>query len=262
MQSLISLFILAFAGINVVRSEHHYTGDITSYGAMPENQFCGFKKNSWNYNGLMTAAINNDMIDNSITCGMCAAVTYGDKSTVVLLDNLCPECKHGDLDLSHEAWNYLTNNKNYGREKAKWSFIDCDKFIIKDGEPSGGIILKPHHINYWWLAITPSNMKCGVSSIDISFEGKEWISMERDNGKMNGLYFIFHSQVVGSFRFKLTSRLGEELITDTYNSIDEIYYTKKQFKCDAEVDCGLSMPSEIISNVTYTNKPSSECSCK
>ncbi len=236
-------------------AELEFSGDITSYGAMPENQFCGFKKESWNYGELLTGAINMEQVDNSLTCGMCAMVEYKDKREIILLDNLCPECKKGDIDLSHQAWKKIVGDENYSRYKAKWSFVDCDKFVHKDK----GIILKPYSVNYWWLAITPSNMKCGVSNMEIKFNHSpdKWITMERDNNKMNGLYFIYHSEVKPPFKFKITSRIGDVLETEWYNEIKDVWDLKKQFNCDKEINCGFDSPS-----IAPYMAPVEECKCK
>lgn len=238
-------------------AELDFAGDITSYGAMPENQFCGFKKNSWNYRELLTGAINIEQIDNSLTCGLCAMVEYKDKKEVILIDNLCPECKKGDIDLSHQAWKKIVGDENYSRYKAKWSFVDCEKFIMKDK----GIILKPYSINYWWLSITPSNMKCGVSNMEIKFKHSEdkWITMERDNNKMNGLYFIYHAEVKPPFKFKLTSRIGDVVETDWYNEIGDVWDLGVQFDCNSEEECGFQSKEEI-KNKNVEEK--SDCKCR
>lgn len=238
---------------------------MTSYGASEENQFCGFKSASWNYNNLMTAAINIHMIDNSLSCGLCANVKYKEKIETVLVDNMCPECKFGDLDLSNQAWKKLTGNSNYGREKITWEFVSCDKFIKKENSEQGGLVLKPHHINYWWLAMTPSNMKCGVSNMFISFKGKsDWIQMERNNNAMNGLYFIYHNHIQGEFKFKVLSKYGEEIETDWYKEIKEVFYIGKQFKCEEMEDCGEYSNQSPATNELYNNPPGSlrgSCGC-
>lgn len=240
----------------LVSAELEFSGDITAYGAKLSNQFCGFKENSWNYDsGLkLTGAINGEQIDNSLTCGMCALVEYKDKKEVILLDNICPECKKGDIDLSHEAWKKLVGDDNYSRYKAKWSFVDCDKFSFKEK----GIILQPHHINYWWLAITPSNMKCGVETIQIMFKNGNWISMDRDNNKMNGLYFIYHAEIKPPFKFKLISRIGDELETEWYDKIENLGDIKKQFACDKEIDCGFNV---ALKNNSLIDEKKEECKC-
>lgn len=250
-----NILIISNILINIpsLNAEYDFSGDITSYGAKLSNQFCGFKENSWDYDsGLkLTGAINSEQIDNSLSCGICALVEYKDKKEIILLDNLCPECKKGDIDLSHEAWKKIVGDDKYSRYKAKWSFVDCESFIFKDK----GIILQPHHINYWWLAITPSNMKCGVESMQIMFKKDEkWVSMDRDNNKMNGLYFIFHAEIKTPFKFKLTSRLGDIVETEWYDKIENIWNTNLQFKCDKEVECGVNLIKKIP-------QESNECKC-
>jgi hypothetical protein len=244
---------------NVVSAQ--YSGDMTSYGASEENQFCGFKSLSWNYNNLMTAAINMPMIDNSLTCGMCATIKYKDKKETVIIDNLCPECKYGDLDLSNQAWQKITGNSNYGREKMTWEFSNCDNFLRLEEK---GLILKPHHINYWWLSITPSNMKCGINNMFIKIKNNnkesDWVQMKRNNNIMNGLYFIYHNHVNGEFRFKILSKFDEVMETEWYSEIKEIFYIKKQFECKEAHDCGdysLANNVQLVENIEVkTQSPS------
>lgn len=216
----------------IIMQAQSFSGDLTSYGATIGNQYCGFKKDSWNYQGLMTAAINLPQLSNSTSCGLCASIEYNGKRTNVLIDNLCPECKFGDLDLSHESWKSIIGNTDYGRTKASWEFIDCSPFLSSD------IIITPFSINPWWLSVTPSNMRCGVSEMFI-FVNDNWSQLQIGN-QMNGLYFIYHSQstpISGKFKFKLVSKLGEELETDWYTEIKEVFETKKQFQCSKEVNC-------------------------
>lgn len=221
--------------ITTVRS---FSGDITAYGASYEGGFCGFNSKSWNYNGLLTTAINQPQVDNSLACGLCAIVSYNHKSTIVLIDNVCPECKHGDLDLSQQSWQTIVGGTNYGREKASWEFVDCDQFLL----PTKNIQLRPHHVNYWWLAISPSSMRCGVSAMEIK-QGGDWVSMQRDNSQMNGLWFIHHTQIQLPFRFRLHSSLGDVIETEDYNEIKEVWDIGKQFECAEEQDCGTDQSS-------------------
>ena len=74
---------------------------------------------------------------------------------------------------------------------------------------------------------------------------------------MNGLYFIYHNHVVGDFKFKVVSKFGEEMITDWYSEIKDIYYIKKQFKCEEEQECGAY--SNVLSNKA---EPPNLCTCK
>ncbi len=252
---ILSLLATSIGMVLVPKVVDGFSGDITAYGATYEGGFCGFNSKSWNYKGLMTVAINQPQIDNSLTCGLCAVVSYKSKSTIVLIDNVCPECKFGDLDLSQQAWQAIVGGSNYGREKATWEFVDCESFLLQ----GGGIQLRPHHINYWWLAISPSSMRCGVSSMEIK-QGSNWVTMQRDNSQMNGLWFIHHAQVQIPFRFRLHSALGDVVETDDYNEIKDVWNIGKQFSCSLEQSCESQVGEPTFAPVSQ--QPSSSCKCE
>lgn len=242
----------------IVNSVGGFSGDLTAYGANLNGGFCGFNEKSWTYNGVLTAAVNQPQIDNSLTCGLCAIVSYNSKSTVVLIDNVCPECKYGDLDLSQQSWKAIVGDTNYRREKATWEFIDCASFLLTDGS----IQLRPHHVNYWWLAVNPSSMKCGVSAMEL-WQGNAWVSMVRDNSQMNGLWFIHHAQVQTPFRFRMHSHLGDVVETQEYTEIQQVWNTGLQFKCDLEQDCDLQQSNtNATAQATPTSTPKqTTCTC-
>lgn len=236
-------------GTQLAQAAQTYTGDITAYGAQSSNQFCGFIDSSWEYGGMLTAAINQPQVDNSLACGMCAAVTHqtpaGNKTVTVLIDNMCPECKEGDLDLSQQAWQAIVGDKNYGRKRATWSWVDCGDRMIN--RPNANILLRAHSPNYWWIAMNPSNMRCGIRRMWMRPQGKDWIDMTRDNGKMNGLWFILQASgepFRAPLRFKMESVLGDVVESDDIASLEDMLAPrdiKKQFACDAEEDCGRPM---------------------
>ena len=72
----------------------------------------------------MFAALNKPQYGNvgakSTWCNRCASVSYGGKSVKVLIFDACPECKHGDIDLSQAAFEKLAP-KSVGRMKISWS---------------------------------------------------------------------------------------------------------------------------------------------
>jgi expansin (peptidoglycan-binding protein) len=232
-----------------------FSGDITAYGAQPSNQFCGFNEASWNYQGasstkaIMTAAINAPQMNNSLACGTCAVVTLNSKATVVLLDNICPECKYGDLDLSQDAWKAIVGDTNYGRKKASWEFSECPS--APGGFSKGTVSLRANQVNYWWVAMNPSGMRCGVQSMDMKYAGSQWVPMVRDNSAMNGLWFILQAKDQAfspPFRFRLKSLLGDTIETDDIASMELLagsapLDTLKQFKCSGTIDCNISIPT-------------------
>ena len=118
------------------------------------------------------AAMNNDQWNHYKTCGMCVSVRCIDSQcpeprrsvTVQILDR-CPECKHGDLDLSPEVFREITGS-HPSRLKIDWDFVPCPrsfasgpmKFCLKGGS------------NGYWTAVQPCNTKTTVTKM--TFNGK------------------------------------------------------------------------------------------
>lgn len=215
-----------------------FFGDMTSYGADIDNGFCGFKKDDWNYNNVLTAAINHEQIDNSLSCGKCVNIYYNNEITTALIDNICPECKYGDLDLSTELWNKVFNNNNPSRYKLEWEFTHCDNFIQDDNY---NIKLRDYDPNNnYWFALTPFNYKCGIKDIKIQTSNdNEPVSLDRNNNYMNGLYFIYNRFIDKSIPFNITIiNIYDEyiLISDIYRS-ENIISSNKQFECNRNINC-------------------------
>ena len=104
-----------------------YQGDGTFYGA-GGNGANGACMLAPGFNGVgTTVAINHVQFENGAACGKCVRI-QGDGSglgmTPVIgpiyatIDNECPECKHGDIDLG------LNGD---GRWNIQWNFVSCDE---------------------------------------------------------------------------------------------------------------------------------------
>jgi hypothetical protein len=219
---------------------YQYNGDGTGYGGS-SGGFCGFKEVS-----LMHVALNSEQWNNSLDCGRCVSISYKDSTPVTaMITDICPECKYGDLDMYTDLYNTVIK-QSPGREKISWDFVNCPNTMIEEN-----IKLSIHSINYYWLAITPIEMKCGVTKMEIMFDN-EWIEMDRNDditgkkNKMNGLYFIYHNFVKTPFQLKLTSIAGDVITTPKYDKIEDVLITNQQFKCDNqnEPDCSLPMATE------------------
>jgi len=46
------------------------------------------------------------------------------RTLTVTVADTCEGCSRGDVDFSHGAWNYLTDNSTAGTFEAQWSFIE------------------------------------------------------------------------------------------------------------------------------------------
>jgi hypothetical protein len=104
-----------------------YTGDGTYYGAggAGEKGSCMLPRY---FNGVtMTVAMNKEQYDNGMACGKCVVIRgegigLGTKPIIgpiyATIDNECPECKFGDVDLGMDG---------DGRFLIEWDFIPCEE---------------------------------------------------------------------------------------------------------------------------------------
>jgi hypothetical protein len=118
-------FKLVTVSLMMVTMTQAYSGDATFYGAggAGEQGACMLPRN---FNGVQnTAALNPYQFENGQACGKCVLVRgdgRGSGMTPVIgplyatIDNLCPECKHGDIDLGLQG---------DGRFLVDWEFVDC-----------------------------------------------------------------------------------------------------------------------------------------
>jgi expansin (peptidoglycan-binding protein) len=96
-------------------------------------------------NDLMVAAMNAADYDHAAWCGACLAVSGPNGEITVRVVDQCPGCKHGDLDLSKEAFAMLAPLAT-GRIRIAWHEVACPVqgpigYHMKDGS------------NAFWTAI-------------------------------------------------------------------------------------------------------------
>ena len=225
-QLLLLLFLLNY---NIrISYQINYYGDITTYGGKINGGSCGFKSlwTNKNMNFKYGLAINSQQYNNSLTCGKCINIQYNNRNINTIVTDICPECKYGDLDLFTDSYNTLIQ-ESPGRKQATWNFIDCPNDIINDF-----IQLRVDEINYYWLSIQPENFKCGIISIYI-YQNNNWIQMNRQDSIMMGLYFIYNKKIEIPFKFKIISEFNEEIITEEYSQIINLFKLNNQFKCNS-----------------------------
>lgn len=102
-----------------------FSGDGTFYGA-GGNGAQGACMLQPGFNGVgTTVAINQAQFEGGNACGKCVRITgkgEGLGMTPIMgpiyatIDNLCPECKHGDIDMG------LAGD---GRWKIDWEYVSC-----------------------------------------------------------------------------------------------------------------------------------------
>jgi len=112
------------------------------------------------------AALNAVQWAGSAWCGACADVSGPSGNVRIRIVDLCPECDHGHLDLSPEAFDKIAA-RELGRVDITWRFVPCEvsgpvSYRYKDG------------VNEWWTAVQVRNHRRPVTSLEWSSDGSTW----------------------------------------------------------------------------------------
>ncbi|ETL37849.1 hypothetical protein L916_10509, partial [Phytophthora nicotianae] len=132
MKSTLSFGLLATATtFAFANADEYFTGDGTAYTLGDTSSGNCNMMSALNFATTDYAALNNEQWSGLQNCGRCAEVSCADKrcadqtkSVVVQILDRCPECKHGDLDLSPSVFKTLTGS-HPSRYTIKWKFVDC-----------------------------------------------------------------------------------------------------------------------------------------
>ncbi|ETO73090.1 hypothetical protein F442_10790 [Phytophthora nicotianae P10297] len=166
LSSSVALLSTATA-LALANADEYFTGDGTAYTLGDTSSGNCNMMSALNFATTDYAALNNEQWSGLQNCGRCAEVSCADKrcadqtkSVVVQILDRCPECKHGDLDLSPSVFKTLTGS-HPSRYTIKWKFVDCPmagnvNYCLKGGS------------NNYWTAIQPTNVATGVTSLKIN----------------------------------------------------------------------------------------------
>ena len=135
------------------------TGDGTYYAADGTGN-CSFDASP---DDLLVAAMNAPDYSNAQWCGGCVAVTGPKGSVTVRIVDQCPECKHGDLDMSPQAFDMIADHAA-GRVPITWHEVACDvtgpiDYHFKDGA------------NAYWTAIQIRNGRYPIAKVEAMKSG-------------------------------------------------------------------------------------------
>jgi expansin (peptidoglycan-binding protein) len=119
---------------------------------------------------LMVAAMNAVDYNTAAWCGACLAVTGPMGSVTVRVVDKCPECVHGDLDLSPQAFEQIAP-LSAGRVPITWHEVPCNVsgnlgYHFKDGA------------NQWWTAIQIRNHRYPIAKLEAQ-DGASWREIPR-----------------------------------------------------------------------------------
>ena len=172
------------------------TGDGTYYAADGTGN-CGFDASPQD---LLVAAMNAPDYQNAAWCGACLEVTGPTGATVtVRVVDQCPECKHGDLDLSPQAFQQLSPLAA-GRIRIGWRAVACPvtgpvQYHFKDGA------------NAYWTAIQVRNHRYPIARLEAQ-RGTGYVELPR----VDYNYFVQTSGLgPGPYALRVTDQRGHVL---------------------------------------------------
>jgi hypothetical protein len=127
LRALLLALLAAVAAAYNMPQYTKYVGEATYYGAGNDGRgACGGNGFSTGPGGLMTVALNAPQYGNGENCGKCIEGTASGEGAggnpipsrfYAAINNLCPECRHGDID-------FAVNGD--GRWKVEWQVVPCD----------------------------------------------------------------------------------------------------------------------------------------
>ncbi|HTF82333.1 MAG TPA: expansin EXLX1 family cellulose-binding protein [Cytophagales bacterium] len=173
-----------------------YTGEGTYYNYVGGGN-CSFPNP---YTQLHSAALNGVQYEGASLCGACAEVTGPRGSLVVSIEDQCPECKHGDLDLEQEAF-YFIADPIEGRVDISWKLVPCPV--------SGPLVFQfKQGSSPWWTAVQVRNHRYPISKFEYKNSSSSYITVPR----VSFNYFIDEAGMGSApYTFRVTDLLGQVL---------------------------------------------------
>jgi len=158
--------------------------------------------------GLSTVAINSPQWQGSASCGMCVQVTGTGKGAgsnpitgtfLAVVDDLCPECKTGSLDLAKNG---------DGRWGINWVAVDCPV--------NGGLTYFFQGSNPYYLKMQVGNARVPVRAVQFGKAGKWYNGKRTSDNFWNPVGFPY------PVTFPLSVRVqgaGGQWVTDSVKSL-------------------------------------------
>eukprot|EP00835_Amoeboradix_gromovi_P004969 NODE_426_length_8844_cov_0.449857.p4 type:complete len:204 gc:universal NODE_426_length_8844_cov_0.449857:4274-4885(+) len=79
---------------------------------------------------LVVALPQADYGEKSSTCGKCVMVTGAKGSIKATIQDMCPSCESGDLDMSPAVFQAAVGDSSIGRTSIAWVVVPCDDSAV------------------------------------------------------------------------------------------------------------------------------------
>jgi expansin (peptidoglycan-binding protein) len=170
----------------------------------------------------LTAAMNHDDYAGSQACGACILVTNpaNGKRVEVRIDDQCPECAVGDVDLDQAAFAQIADLQQ-GRIPIRWEYVACTpptlSLYFKEGS------------NPWWTAVQVRDHRYPVAKVAWRASGSQAAYAPLPRESYN--YFVASSGMgAGPYDFKLTDVFGQVVrVNKVALAVGQAIPTRKQF---------------------------------
>lgn len=227
-RSLLALIAgLLMAGHLLASAQGNYqqthTGQGTFYGYGGGGN-CSFPKPA----DILTAAMNTADYNTAQACGACVEVTNlnTQQSVLVRVDDRCPECAPGDVDLSQEAFARISP-LGAGRIPISWRYVSC-------APPSAKVYFKEGS-SQWWTGVQVRDHRGPVAALAYRPSGSN--SAYTSLGREMYNYFIAPSGMgPGPYDLQITDVFGQKITA-----------TGVALAVTTEIDLGLQFPKVLPS---------------
>ena len=212
------LIVISFLliGINIIKSQDslgYYQG-VASFYDFHGRGNCSYKPPS---KPVYTAVVNTKQYNKAMLCGACLQVIGNIDTLIVRVEDRCPGCRYGGIDLSRAAFSKVEKLAK-GRAIVRWKVVPCpmsDNIQIfvsnKHGSSTASFIVLNH--------------KTPLKSVSV-WKDSLWVNLDR--GHHN--YFTLAKKGGDYFNIQLRDWYGEEIIIDSVQLTHGTYIDlKKQF---------------------------------
>jgi expansin (peptidoglycan-binding protein) len=221
------------------------TGKATFYGSAGSGGNCSFPTEPAD---LLTTAAGPDLYAQAAGCGGYLDVTGARGTIRVKIDNKCPECEPGHLDLSTEAFRRL-DDVSKGiipitfRKVTDPPLDKALSFKVKEGS------------SQWWFALLVDNHGNPLKSVEVSTDGSSWKSLTRSDYN----YWIADSGAgQGPFKVRVTDVRGHVAVaSDIAIRPGEVQQTSTRLYGDGGGSQG-SSPAPTAGPTTSKTAPSTQ----
>jgi len=176
-----------------------HTGEATFYSDSTFGH-CGFPTAQQQfYHGAM----NHQDYDTAASCGTWVHVTGPLGEVTAFIDDECPECKKGDIDLGPRTFAVIGDKKD-GRIPISWRYVEAPvsgpiQYFWKDGS------------SQWHIEVQIRNHRYAISKVEICLPPGDWINMPRQTYN----FFVLQGGVSakpGPYTLRVTDIFGQQLV--------------------------------------------------